>query len=214
MNRAMEVATGLAKACLAALALVPAGAPPASAQVAEFGVHAGSSTLSSKLLGSIRLTQPAQTVRVLLNSGFRVGFRVSLNNYRYFGNEFGYAYNRSSLRADGAAGSLQRAQGMAIHNGGYNFLMYATPEGKPLRPFFTGGGHFNNYVPPGASAIYGQGSVKYGYNYGAGVKIRVAPMFAIRLDYRQYVNGKPFDYPDQSGLLRQSEISAGFSFVL
>ena len=46
---------------------------------------------------------------------------------------------------------------MAIHQGGYNFLLYATPEGTRIRPFATGGVVFANYVPPGASATSGGG---------------------------------------------------------
>ena len=80
---------------------------------------------------------------------------------------------------------------MAIHQGFYNMLVYATPEGSRFRPFATGGGHFSNFVPP-CSAQYGQGSNKFGVNYGGGLKVRVSDKFLVRADYRQYLTGKPF----------------------
>ena len=103
---------------------------------------------------------------------------------------------------------------MAIHQGFYNFLLYATPEGSRVRPFVTGGGHFSNFVPPGASATQGSGDNKIGFNYGAGVKVRITPTWLFRVDYRDYNTGTPFDLPGAEGRLRQTEISAGVSFTL
>lgn len=179
-----------------ALALI---AFAAAAQVAEIGVHGGMSLLSNNEL----------VPGVELGDGFRLGFRLTLNSYRFFGHEFGYAYNRTNLTLSG------QKYGMAIHQGGYNFLAYALPEGSPVRPFFTGGAHFNNYVPPGSSVTSGGGSTKFGLNYGGGVKVRVSPMFLIRADVRQYHTPKPdFFIQAPSGWLRQTELSAGFSFAL
>jgi hypothetical protein len=134
-----------------------------------------------------------------------------MNSWAHFGHESGYVYTRTKLRLGGDETS---EFGMAIHQGLYNFLAYATPEGKPVRPFAAGGVHFSNFVPPGASVTSGGGSTKVGLNYGGGVKIRITPMFAIRFDARQYWNGKPFDLPNQNGTLRQMELSAGFSFIM
>ena len=114
-----------------ALALI---ALSSTAQVAEIGVHGGMSLLSNNEL------VPA----VELGDGFRLGFQLTLNSFRFFGHEIGYAYNRTKLSLEG------QEYGMAIHQGGYNILAYALPEGSPVRPFVTGGAHFNNYVPPGA----------------------------------------------------------------
>jgi opacity protein-like surface antigen len=105
--------------------------------------------------------------------------------------------------------------GMAVHQGFFDFLAYATPEGKRIRPFATGGVHFSNFVPPGASATYGQGSTKFGLNYGGGLKVRVSEKWLVRFDYRRYWQGKPFgDTLPVSGKLTINQISAGFSFVL
>ena len=55
---------------------------------------------------------------------------------------------------------------------------------------------------------------KIGFNYGGGLKVKIAPMFGLRLDLRQYMTGKPFDLPNKNGLLRQMEVSVGFSLLL
>lgn len=180
--------------------LLTAMTAASNAQVAEFGVSGGVSQLQNSSLGQ----------GISLDDGWRLAFRVGLNSWTFFGQEFGYAYNRTHLLQDG-----QDAGGMAIHQGFYNFLVYATPEGTRIRPFATGGGHFSNFVPPGASATQGQGSTKFGVNYGGGIKARVTDRYQVRVDFRQYVTGKPFgEFFPVSGSLRQNEISVGFAFVL
>ena len=98
---------------------------------------------------------------------------------------------------------------MPIHQGFYDFLVYATPEGFRIRPFAAGGAQFSTFVPPGASVTYGTGTTKYGGNFGGGVKVKVSSLFAIRLDFRDYVTTKPFDLAGKSGALHQIEVSAG-----
>jgi opacity protein-like surface antigen len=135
---------------------------------------------------------------------------LTLNSWRFFGHEFGYAYNRTHLRFE----SLNPTeQGMGIHQGFYDFLAYATPEGSFFRPFATGGVQFNNYVPPGSSAAQGGGQTKFGANYGAGVKFKVLSNIGLRFDIRQYINGKPFNLGG-SGAIRMLEVSAGVGFLL
>ncbi|HBY64311.1 MAG TPA: hypothetical protein DEH78_31185 [Solibacterales bacterium] len=180
-------------------------ATAAFAQVAEIGVHGGVSRLSGKEIGSTATTGGQA---LALDDGWRLGFRLTFNNSRFFGHEVMYAYNRTQLVFPDAK------QGMAIHQGGYNFLVYALPEGSPVRPFVTGGGHFSNFVPPGTSAAQGGGDNNFGFNYGGGLKVRVSSLFLIRFDVRQYQTGKPFDLPGASGRLRQLEVSAGFSLAL
>jgi opacity protein-like surface antigen len=179
--------------------LLAASSAVSFGQVAEFGVGGGVSRLNGKDIGS----------GYSLDDGWRLIFRLTLNNWTFFGHEFGYAYNRTELLLGN-----QSFGGMAFHQGFYHFLAYATPEGSRIRPFASGGGHFSNFVPPGASATQGQGDNKFGVNYGGGVKVRVSEKFLVRLDFKQYLTGKPFDLPGADGNLRQNEISAGFSFVL
>ena len=192
------------------LTLLGAVSLPVLAQNFEIGAHGGQSLISNGGLGTISAAQQAIS-DFSLKDGFRLGFRVTLNNYKFFGHEFGYAYNRTQLRSGNDPAS---DQGMAIHQGLYDFLAYATPEGTRFRPFAAGGGQFSNFVPPGSSATSGGGSNKLGFNYGGGLKVRVGEMFLIRFDLRQYVSKKPFDLFNKDGAIRQTEISAGFSLAL
>ena len=199
----------MSRFCVASL-LLAAFSFAAHGQVAEFNVSGGVSILRDK-----ELTRPTlQTAGLSLDDGWRIAFRIGLNSWTFFGQEFGYAYNRTELlSSDG-----QSFGGMAIHQGFYNLLAYATPEGTRIRPFVTGGGHFSNFVPPGSSATQGQGSTKFGVNYGGGIKARISDKYQVRVDFRQYLTGKPFGGSDGlqgvSGNLRQNEISVGFGFVL
>lgn len=180
-----------------------------SAQVAEFSVSGGASRLSNRDIGSLSTSGSSGDLE--LGDGFRLGFRLTLNNWKFFGHEIGYAYNRTKLRL--TTPPVEEV-GTAIHQGIYNFLVYGTPEGTVVRPFAAGGGHFSNYQWPGQSVTQGGGSTKFGFNYGGGVKVRLGPLYMIRLDFRQYVQGKPFDLPRQSGLLRLNEVSVGFGIGL
>ena len=183
-------------------------------QFFEVWFNGGQSLLSNKGLGTVSVDQngvplPGATKDdIQLEDGFRFSFRMDLNNDSHFGHEVQYAYNRTKLRLPGTPD-----QGMAIHQGGYNFLLYATNEGTRIRPFATGGVGFSNYVFPGASATSGGGYNKFGVNYGGGVKMRVTSLFGVRLDVRQYTTPKPLDLPLKEGWLRQTEISAGFGVM-
>lgn len=197
-----------------AVVLFLACAGSAWGQLFEVWFNGGQSLLSNKGLGTLNADPTTGAIGVgaskndvQLEDGFRFSFRMALNNESHFGHEVQYAYSRTQLNINGSE------QGMAIHQGGYNFLLYATHEGTRIRPFATGGVMFANYVPPGSSATSGGGSNKFGFNYGGGVKMRVTSLFGVRLDLRQYTTPKPFDLPLKEGWLRQTEISAGFGVV-
>lgn len=180
------------------------------AQVFEVGVSAGPQRISGKDLGTSGVNA---TGRYSLDDGWHLAFRMAINNWAYFGQESGYIYNRTKLLfADGGqTGSLG---GMAIHQGFYNLVAYATPEGKRVRPFVSGGGHFANFVPPGSSVTSGGGSNKFGLNYGGGIKVRVRPNWLVRLDVRQNWHGKPFDLPNQTGSMKLLQVSVGLAFAM
>lgn len=144
-----------------------------------------------------------------LDNGFRLAFRATINPYERAGFEFGYAYNRTHLQLSGAGSQ----GGMAIHQGFGDVLYHATRQGSRIRPFVAGGLHFSNFVPPGASAQYGQGENKFGFNYGAGVKVKVTGPWQVRFDIRQFNTGKPFGL-GASGRLLQNEISVGVGYTI
>jgi opacity protein-like surface antigen len=131
----------------------------AAAQSFEASVSAGASQLSNGDLGS----------SYSLDNGFRLTFRMAINTHEHLGYELGYAYIRTHLNTSGLGGT-----GMAIHQGFGDVLLYGTKSEARVRPFVAGGLNFSNFVPPGQSAQYGQGETKYGFNYGGGVKIKVA----------------------------------------
>jgi Outer membrane protein beta-barrel domain len=185
---------------------------PVFSQVLELGVGGGQSRLSNAGLGKVDATS-TQPDDYSLKGGFRINFRVTTNSGDFTGHEFGYAYNRTQL-VQNVNGSAGAQQGMAIHQGFYNYLLYPTREGKRIRPFAAGGVHFANYVPPGASAAQGGGSTKFGVNYGGGLKIRVSEKFLWRFDVRQYTNPKPFGLIDARGWIKMNEFSTSLAFVL
>lgn len=191
----------------AAVAVLFAGAGLASAQVAEFSLSGGVSRFGSTSLGT-NVDSAGNTSKVTINNGFRLVFRFSLNNYKFMGHEFGYAYNRSGVNL-GTGGSVP----MSIQQGFYDFLVYATPEGSRIRPFAAGGAQFSSFFPPGASIYYGNQETKFGVNYGGGIKMRVTPIIGLRFDLREYSSGKPFKFTGESGWMNQLEASVGASFL-
>ncbi|MFN0168919.1 MAG: outer membrane beta-barrel protein [Bryobacteraceae bacterium] len=180
-----------------------------NAQYAEFSLSFGQSLFRNEKLNTTDLTNLEQ---YFVTDGFRAAGRLTLNTHRYFGHEIGYSYNRSKLGIQ-VAETLQKVS-MTTHQGWYGFLLYALPEGAPVRPFLAGGGHFTTFYPPGTSVSYGNGVTKFGLNYGAGVKVKVAPVWGIRFDLRDYAVPKPFDLPGAKGWLHQIEASAGISLLL
>ena len=101
-----------------------------------------------------------------------------------------------------------------MHQGFYDFLVYATPEGTKIRPFAAGGVQFSSFVPPGTSVYYGNQVTKYGINYGGGIKVRLTDIWGIRFDARFYNMSKPFDFAGQTGRLIQQQYTVGLSFNL
>jgi len=195
---------------LALLFLLACSTPAAWAQYGEIWFSAGQNFLTNKGLGTTATIGGSQN-DVTLNNGFRFGFRIAFNGDSIFGHEIQYAYNRTHLQI--GTGTAATSQGMAVHMGGYNYLVYANHEGNRVRPFATGGVGFNNFAPPGSSATRGGTSNKFGINYGGGVKIRVGGPYAVRFDLRQYSSPKPFNLPLASGWVHFNEVSGGFGIV-
>ena len=190
-----------------ALAVFLCGATLLPAQVAEFSLSGGVSRFGGAKLGEV-LDSLGNPTEISLENGFRLAFRFTVNTYRFAGHEFGYAYNRSSL--DFGSGTKYPT---TVHQGFYDFLLYATPEGFRIRPFAAGGVQFTSFFPPGASVYQGNGVTKFGINYGAGIKARVTQSIGLRFDVRQYNTGKPFKFDNQHGRLNHLEATVGASFL-
>jgi opacity protein-like surface antigen len=194
------------KAAIAAFFLILATVP-VFGQGAEIGLSVGWGNFTNNSIGRTQefADDPAEYT---LDDGIRIGTRMALNSGTFIGHEFSYAWQKSSLKILG-----DDFGSMSIHNIYYNFVLHATPEGTAVRPFVTGGAGVSVFNPPGVSSFSGAGDNKFGYNYGAGLKIKVTDTYGIRLDIRDHVTGKPFDLPDNGGRLHNLEISAGFSLL-
>lgn len=184
------------------------------AQSGELWFSGGASILANRNIGSS--FSDGKTSDVQLGNGFRIGFRFDLNSVGHIGHEIQYAYNRTNF-VDNTGTILPDvgSAGTAIHQGGYNLLYYlrATKENSKVRPFATAGFQFSDFVLPASAGPQQGSSVRPGGNLGAGVKVRISPLFAFRLDLREYVTGKPNWnglLVNQTGPLYQTEISAGF----
>ncbi|MEO8593344.1 MAG: outer membrane beta-barrel protein [Candidatus Solibacter sp.] len=161
-----------------------------------------------------------------IKDGVRITLRMAINNGRFTGHEFGYAYSRTGLvlpsyttTTGGTPGQPlatvtvpAEAQSLPSHQGFYDFLVYFSPEGSRVRPFVAGGVQFTAFSQPNSDNYNRE--TKYGINYGAGIKFKVKENWGFRLDGRQYNMGKPFNLPNNSGRLLMWEVSGSISFLL
>jgi opacity protein-like surface antigen len=193
----------------------------AFAQSFEIAVEGGQSQFTGNPGLGTATTDPTSG-QFTMKDGFRLTFRLTFNQGRFFGHEIGYSYNRTSLDTPAVSTSsltgitTSPAQNVSvpIHQGFYDFLVYATPEGTHVRPFAAGGVQFTSFVPPGASVSYGTQTTKYGINYGGGLKVRITSIWGMRFDVRWYNTSKPFGLFNQSGRLQQLELGGGLTFNL
>src|SRR5437870_9427233 len=196
----------------------------ACAQTFEASVSGGRTIIPSKnaIIGS-----DSSGNEYKLQDGISLGLRMTINSWRFMGHEFGYIYNHTSLAIPsttttgtgvglpGQPGSTTatttpaQTLGTPAHQGFYDFLVYAAPEGFRVRPFGTGGVQFTAFSQPGQYS--GNRETKYGINYGGGIKIKVKEPWGMRLDVRQYNMGKPFKLTNASGRLLMWEFTAGIA---
>lgn len=174
------------------------------AQSGEVSLNFGNSRLGNKSLGDLSDGSQADE-----KTNFHMSLKMTLNSWKFFGQEFGYNYNRGKIESAG-----EDLGGMSIHQGFYNLVGYATPEGSKIRPFAAGGVHFSSFFPPGSSVFNGNGITKFGINYGGGVKVRVSDMFLVRFDAHRYDTPKPdLSLSNQNGWFHQFVVSAGLAFT-
>jgi opacity protein-like surface antigen len=191
------------------------------AQSFEASVGGGQSIFASKSADIGTATTDPASGTYKMRDGFRLSLRMALNTGRFIGHEFGYAYSRTGIVAPevttttGSITSTIPAQDISIpsHQGFYDFLIYAVPEGKIIRPFAAGGVQFTAFSQPGSEYTNNR-ETKYGINYGGGIKVKVKENWGFRLDVRQYNMGKPFKLPNASGRLLMWEFSGSVSFLL
>ncbi len=202
-----------------------------SAQGFEASISGGRTVIPAKnaILGTLTSDPASGTVKA--DGGFRLNLRMTINQWRFFGHEVGYSYTHASLQLPAGAianggtgiGPVQpigitsnlpaNVVSMPAHQGYYDFLAYAMPEGFRVRPFVAAGVQFTAFSQP-SSYYYGNRETKYGVNYGGGLKIKVLENWGIRFDVRQYNMGKPFNLPNASGRFLMWEFGGGISFLM
>ncbi len=190
--------------------ILTAASALAFGQSFEGAISGGPTTVSSGDITSSISGVPGAGDFLKLDNGWNLGFRATVNMRSRLGVEFGYIYDRTYLNIGGV-----EQGGMAIHNGFVDGVAHLTKEGARFRPFVAAGINFSNFVLPGSSSQYGGGQNKFGFNYGAGLKIHVKGPWQVRLDIRQFNTGKPdFGVPGVSGRFLQTQYSAGIGFQM
>jgi len=184
-------------------------------QAGEFWFNYGESLFQNSGLGTIAAFSNNNDIK--LDNGYRFGFRFDFNIGDHYGAEVGYAFNHTDLDFTGAsataitgvANSPNQSIGMHMHQVAFNGMYYPlTSDKAKARPFLTAGFGFDNFVPPGGQSY--SGSTKIMANFGAGVKVHIKGMWAVRLDAREYISPQPnFGFFGGGGGLWQTEISGG-----
>jgi len=135
--------------------------------------------------------------------GPRISFSAVLaqNMGDYFGGELRYTFRGgdSELKSGGQEANMD-AEAHAVH---YDFLVYATPRNRKLRPYAAVGGGIKYYMATGAESAYQPLSnfaflthaneVEGLVSAGGGLKYSINEHWLIRVDFRYY--GTPF--PDK-----------------
>jgi len=210
----MKTHISLAMALLCATAL--------SAQTFEISAFGGYNRVSKSGLGSLNF----ETIKKEDSSfkpGPSFGARFTWNTKGYYGHELSISQTNAKFRTNLELedGSFLQQEGTAkIHLASYNFLIYMMPNREKWRPYITGGITGAQFGSPKISAWSGGGTRSYGANYGGGIKLFPHQNFFVRLDFRHYMTGKPYDlsFPeptatgqgiDTGGLLHMMEGSFG-----
>jgi outer membrane protein OmpA-like peptidoglycan-associated protein len=175
-----------------------------------------------------------------IEGGGLMGARITENAWNYFALEQDigfYSYHKLSFNGPTQGGLALSPFPMHIYQGSFNGVLHVTPRDSKIRPFVTAGIGAAGYVPNGSARGYAQGLppsagfTNFGSrselegNYGAGLKIQVAPRFGLRFDVRGYIGLSPgFGLPSSpvngsaaiiSGkVLTGIEITGGLTFYL
>ena len=205
---------------LCAVPLLFAFLGSAGAQTFEVSIVRGLARMSKSPLGSNNLSSPVDNETQFRN-GSSTGIRLTLNMRGYYGHELGFLHTRAGIRtsilqADGTTMTPVESH-VNIEQAFYNFLIYMMPKGERWRPYITGGMQAFKHGNPRIDGWTGFASRNYGFNYGAGIKLRVYKHFLVRLDARDYFTGRPYtltfsDLNLQGKLIRQQEASFGLDF--
>src|SRR5690348_13258887 len=108
----------------ALLILIACSSSLAFAQSAEISVSGG----VSRFTGDYAVAGGGDNTPIDFTNGFRLVFRFTWNQGKFFSHEIGYGYARTHLHYQG--NPVQDIAPISIHQGIYDFLVNATPEGS------------------------------------------------------------------------------------
>jgi hypothetical protein len=205
--------------------IVLSGVMISNAQTWEIGPMGGITRIKATDLGSLEQSDTAgEDSRLIGKQSY--GARVTLNTKGYYGHEIGYvrtkATFRGSIAGEGSAPRVRKEDTVNIQQVSYDFLAYFMPARERWRPFFAVGFQAHQTGAPNLAEFASSGTRNYGFNYGGGVKLLFGPNALMRLDVRDIFTGKPYNLfftegitgaPRSGGLLRQLELSLGFSIA-
>lgn len=208
------------RTCVAALCFSAAIASAQTYEIAPvFGVMRPK---QSSLLGSLPDNNDKRDDDTKIKYGQGYGVRVTLNTRGYYGFEGMYMRARHTLSARvnyTGLPEVTRQEKINVGYGSFNVLAYMMPPRERFRPFLTVGIHTQRYGEP-RFLEWSQGSIRtFGGNFGGGVKVTLHRHVLLRVDFRDYIGGKPYDlsYKDETkiggGLLQTLEGSVGFSIA-
>jgi hypothetical protein len=191
------------------------------AQTYEVSIFRGFARMGKTPLGSNNSDTPVDN-ETRFQNGSSTGIRLTLNMRGYYGHELGFMHTRAGIRtsilqADGTTMTPVESH-VNIEQAFYNALIYMMPKGERWRPFITAGVQAAKTGGPKIDGWQGGATRNYGFNYGAGIKIRLFKYFLVRLDARDYFTGKPYyglsfnDIANGGALVRQQEASFGLDF--
>ena len=132
-----------------------------------------------------------------LHPGWAIAVNARLNSWKYFSNEFGYAYNKAALTIT-TVSQIPDFQVATLYDDGqirqysYNFIANATPNGKRFRPYAAVGPVFQlirlSSSTPGknkvlALTVKDVGLIVDAYNFGSRPPLEGGGIFQFGIQY-------------------------------
>ncbi len=160
-----------------------------------------------------------QNVQLDLEQSYVVGLRITENRGQYFGAELEYSFANQPLSFRGLSPTVPfLALDHRVHKFAYSGLFYGRGRQERIRPFGSIGFGTSFFQVRRHSqdealreGVDLRNRWKLAFSYGAGVKLRMAPGWGVRVDFRDQITGVPdFGLPSQAPMLEGSGTGPGF----
>lgn len=160
-----------------------------------------------------------QEVRLDLEQSYVLGLRITENFGQYLGVELEYSFTNQPLLFQDLSPTLPfLALDHKVHKLAYSVLFYGMRRQNRIRPFGSigfGTSFFqvsnNSQDDALRQGVDLKNRWKLAFSFGAGVKLRLAPGWGVRADFRDQVTGVPdFGFPSQAPLLEGGGTGPGF----